>query len=303
MVDIGLLGLDTSHPEAFADVFNELGVTRDDAPTITAVWDSETIRDDNYIASFCADVEATRYDTPAAMVDAVDAAMVLTVDWERHLPLAQPFLEANIPTLVDKPIAGRLADLEALADAATETSLVGGSAVPFHPEFVPLTKSTANRTLHVAGYNDIFYYRVHTVDLARRIVDSNWTSVAPQTRTETSSVEVSFADGTLATLRFDGNDTPGTFGALDVADQTRAVAITAGMETHRQMYERYLTAFLDTIHGTEPDQTASVLDAARLLLAVEVALTESREISPDDSTLADAEIPSAEFIAGYEPYY
>lgn len=303
MVDIGVLGLDTSHPEAFADVLNGLDTEYDDAPAITAVWDGGAVRDDAYVDSFCADVGATRYDDPAAMVGAVDAAMVLAVDWERHRQLARPFLKAGVPTLVDKPIAGTLADLEELADAAAGTPLFGGSAVPFHPEFVQLSESAADRTLHVAGYNDFFYYRAHTVDLARRIVCTDWASVAPQSRTETTTVEATFTDETVATLRFDGNADAATFGALDVADRTRAVAVTASEETHLRMYEGYLASFLDVVRGTDPDPTAGVLDAARLLLAVEAALADDREITPDDQALTDVGKSSDEFVADYEPYY
>lgn len=303
MVDIGVLGLDTSHPEAFAAVLDDLRDERDDAPAITAVWDGGAVRDDGYVDAFCDGVGATRYDDPAAMVGAVDAAMVLAVDWDRHADLAEPFLAAGLPTLVDKPVAGSLADLAALADGAQGTPLFGGSAVPFHPAFEALRESAPDRTLHVAGYNDFFYYRVHAVDLARRLVASDWTGVRPQARTATATVEVTFADGTLATCRFDGDADSATFGVLDVADRTSATAIEAGEESHRQMYEGYLGAFLDVVGGTAPDPTAGVLDAARLLLAVEVALDEERAVAPDDRALALVDRPSDAFVADYEPYY
>lgn len=308
MTDIGVLGLDTSHGEAFAAVLDDLSSAEDaatdtDAPTIAAVWDGGAVRDDAYVASFCADWNATRYDTPAAMVDDVDAAMVLAVDWERHVPLARPFLEAGVPTLVDKPVAGSLGVLERLAEAAGSAPLFGGSALPYHPEFARLPEAADDRTLHVAGYNDYFYYRVHAVDAARRVVGADWTRVEPVTEAPGTTVAVAFADGTWATLRFDGATDEPSFGALDVADRTRTAAVGSGEGALREMYEPYLEAFLEVVDGTRTAPTSDVLDAARLLLAVEAALDEDRTVTPGDDALAAVERPSDSFVAEYEPYY
>lgn len=296
MTEIGLVGLDTSHGEAFAEVLGERT-----GATISAVWDGGEIREEEYVESFCAEWDATRYEDPAGMVGAVDAAMVLAVDWERHRPLAAPFLEAGVPTLVDKPVAGTLADVEALVDAAGETPLFGGSAVPFHPSFATLPDAAADRTLHVAGYNDYFYYRVHVVDTARRIVNADWTRVTPVEGTATTTVQVGFEDGTLATLRFDAP--PDVYATLDVADRTRTVAVTVDEDALRKMYERYLDAFLGAIEGDAPGPTRGVLDGAGFLLAVEAALAAERTVTRDDATLATVERPSEPFVDDYEPYY
>ena len=181
--------------------------------------------------------------------------------------------------------------------------MFGGSAVPFHPSFKQLPDTASHRTLHVAGYNDYFYYRVHTVDTARHIVGANWTKIEPLGGTETTTVEVSFDDGTWATLQFDGPTEEPAFAALDVADRARTVEVPATEATLRDMYEQYLDTFLRVVYGSAPDPTPAVLDAARLLLGVETAFAEQRPITPDDSALAATENPSASFIAGYEPYY
>lgn len=305
MTDIGIVGLDTSHGEAFAAVLSKLQATDvpGAAPTIAAVWDETTVRDDAYVEQFCDEFEATRYDDPTGMVTAVDAALVLSVDWERHVPLAIPFLEAGVPTLVDKPIAGTKSGLERLERAGSDTPLFGGSALPYHPSFAALADADGRRTLHLAGYHDHFYYRVHIVDAARRLVDSTWTRVAPIDASAASGVEVSFDDGTWATLRFDGSTDDAAFGVLDVADRTRAVTVHSSTSTLQEMYEPYLETFLQMVHGAIQPRTDSVVDAARLLLAAEAALTVDDPVTPGDPALEEIERPSGSFLEDYEPYY
>lgn len=303
MTDLGFLGLDTSHGEVFAEILADIDPQVGSPPAIAAVWDGGLVRDEAYVESFCETYQSVRYDTPAEMVDDVDAALVLTVDWERHVPLARPFLDAGVPTLIDKPIAGSASALDTLAAAVGPAPLFGGSALPFHPTFAELRGGTGTRTLHLAGYNDTFYYRVHAVDAARRVTGADWTAVEPVTATEASAVEVSFADGSWATLRFDGPTDEPVFGALDVSDRTRAVAVDGSPATLREMYAPYLDAFLSVIHGASAPPTDTVLDAATLLLAVQVALGETRPVTPDDEGLDDVTVPSAPFLDGYEPYY
>ncbi|WP_255197758.1 Gfo/Idh/MocA family oxidoreductase [Halorarius litoreus] len=310
MTRIGIVGLDTSHGEAFAEVLEGFQTATSQAPgpddvepSITAVWDSGTIRTDEYIEDFCTDVGAERFDDPGAMVDAVDAAFILAVDWNRHLELARPFLEAGLPTLIDKPIAGSLADVQRLKTVAATTPLFGGSAVPYHPEFLALPDTAERRSLTVAGYNDFFYYRSHTVDTAHRIVGAAWRRVTPRYDTEATIVDVGFEDGTAVTLRFDGTPDPGRFAALDVADQTRTVQVDAGEATHRQMYEQFLAHFFAVYTGSVQVPTEAVLDSASLLLGVEAALAERQTVTPESPILAEVERPSAEFVAEYEPYY
>ncbi|MFC6734132.1 Gfo/Idh/MocA family oxidoreductase [Haladaptatus sp. GCM10025893] len=138
MTEIGIVGLDTSHAEAFASVLDEMADV-----TVSGVWDGNAVRSDEYVEAFCRDNRATRYDDVAALAESVDAAMVLTVDWESHVPLATTFLDAGLPTMVDKPIAGTVDDLSRLTAATQNAPLFGGSAVPFHRSFADFPAADA----------------------------------------------------------------------------------------------------------------------------------------------------------------
>ncbi len=296
MLTIGILGLDTSHPESFAKILQ-----RRDGATVSAVWDGGDVRSDEYVTEFCETYEATRYDNPAMMAESVDVAMVLTANWETHLPLARPFLDAGVPTLVDKPLGGTLDTIDGFEQAAENAPLFGGSAVPFHPEIAALPRSASERTLFAAGYNDYYYYRVHLADTVRRIANADWSQVEPMTDLGTS-VRVTFDDGLNTVVRFDGPHKDGTFGVLDVADQTRAVEIPGTEAALKKMYEQYIDAFLDTAHR-ERDDTDTLVDASRLALAIEAALKQNTTVTPDSNSLDEVRLNGEAFLDDYSPYY
>jgi len=295
MTRIGLVGLDTSHARAFAEYFEgETGAS------VAAAWDRGRIRDDDHVEAFCRDFDATLYDAVDALADAVDAAMVLTVDWDTHADLAAPLLEAGVATFVDKPVAGRVADLDALGAAAGTTPLFGGSAIPFHPRLAefPVGTTADDRTLYAAGYNDPFYYGSHPVDTVRRLAGADWTRVRPLDAA-TDEVSVEFADGTRAVLRLAEPPEGAAFGFLDVADRTRTARLPAG-EEREAMYGRFLDAFLDRVRTGQSDRER-LLDGARLLIAVHAALDADAPVAPGDDRLAATHVDGSAFEDAYVP--
>ena len=296
MIDIGFVGLDTSHASAFAEVLAGFDDVR-----LHGVWDGGAVREAAYVEEFCGTYDARRYDRLDRMVDRVDAAMVLTVNWETHRPVAARFLEAGVPTLVDKPLAGRREDVDAIAAAAAHAPLFGGSAVPFHPDFDCLPRGERDRVVFAAGYNDFFYYRVHLTDTLRLLAGTDWAEVAPTAKPGTT-VDVRFGDDTHATLRFDGCTDDGRFSVLDVGAETRTVELPADRGTLAEMYRPYLGAFRAVVRG-ERDDADRLLDSGRLLLAIEAALDRGRPVRPDDGAIDDVDVDGAAFLDGYDPYY
>lgn len=296
MLDIGILGLGTSHPAAFADILAD-----DDRATVSTVWDNGDVRDGDYAKEFCERFGSRRVNDPLEMLDTVDAVMVLTANWDDHRRLAVPFLDAGVATLIDKPLVGRVADIDAIADAANGTPLFGGSAVPFHPSITALPIDYPGRTLYGAGYNDPFYYGVHFTSTARLLAGTDWVSVSPHDGPGTV-VTITFANDTVATLRLDGPEEPAAFGILDVSDRTRTVLIHDGEEPLQRMYTAFLDGFLAAVRG-ERDDRDRIVDAGHLILAVQAALTRDRVVTPDAAALGETHIDGEAFLADYMPYY
>ena len=296
MKKVGLVGLDTSHSEAFASTLE----ANHDAD-VAAVWDGGTVRNGEYVAEFCEEYEATQYETPESMIDVVDAAMILSVDWDRHCELALPFLEADVPTLVDKPIAGRLQDLEIIRAATNGTPFFGGSAVPYHPKLNSFSVDPGGRSLYCTGYDNTFYYGCHLVDAVRRLAGADWTVVRPASDPGLT-VDIVFENDSFATLRLDGPEEDSTFTFLNVGDEATTATVGSDDRERQVMYDAYVDAFLDTMDG-RVDESHRVFDGATLLLAVHTALSERRPITANSDELADTHIQGDSFVESYEPYY
>lgn len=296
MNDIGLVGLDTSHAEAFASVIEEM-----DQLSVHGVWDRNDVRSADYVDTFCERFGAIEYADIDELASAVDGAMILTVDWETHAPLASSFLGAGVPTMIDKPVTGSLESIETLRESAAGTPLFGGSAVPYHHQFEKLPRGGSDRTIYAAGFNDYFYYRVHLTDTVRYLADADWLQVAPSEEPGTT-VDVTFENGIHATLRFDGSPQEGTFSVLDVADTTNVVEIDSNEEALADMYAPFLEQFHSVVVG-ECDELARVYDSTALLLAVELAVENHGVVTPDSDALDTVCIESSEFVMDYDPYY
>lgn len=295
MDNIGIVGLDTSHGEAYAEAIE----SHPDL-SLSTIWDDRTIRNDEYVAEFCANHDVNEVERPTEMVDQIDGVMILSVDWNRHRDLAVPFLERGVPTAIDKPVAGSLTDLEAIEDASTDVPLFGGSAVPYVSKLEAI-EVTADRTLAAVGYNDPFYYGVHLVDTVCSLVDGRWSSVST-TDDPGTTVDVTFEDGSFATLRLDSPTDASTFSFLTLENDPTVVTVESTPEEMRRMYRNYVDAFHRVIVG-ELDVTDRVLTAGSLLLAVQAALDGGGRITPESDGLKSISIDSGEFVESYAPYY
>jgi hypothetical protein len=296
MVDIGIVGLDTSHAESFATE-----ITERESASVEGVWDGGAVRDEAYVETFCERHGTARYDDPHAMIGDIDAALVLTVNWDTHRELAVPFLENEVATLIDKPIAGTLADIRALEAAVDGTPFFGGSAVPFHSNVRSFSLEPNGHGLYCVGFDDPFYYGVHLVDTICRIVDEPWATVYPA-NDPGETVDIVFQDGTYVTIRLDspGNEEQFTFFKLDNSASTAEIGSThADLD---DMYATYVDTFIQVVTGRHPPDTR-VLDAATLLLGVDAALQYGTPITPGSRLLADHAVDGDGFLDDYIPYY
>lgn len=112
------------------------------------------------------------YDTPEQMVQRVDAAMVCSYDPADHYRLAMPFLEAGVPTFIDKPFTDDLDEAREMITAARANGAMLFSSSPWKwsPAVQDLAKSLDSlgsvRTAVVSGpgIEGPFFYVTHSVE-------------------------------------------------------------------------------------------------------------------------------------------
>jgi virulence factor len=186
---LGLVGTNTSHAPAFASIIN--GNTERPARVsggkIVALWgdlaaESRMLEAERKLPDAARLAQMYGIDTvvehPNDMVGQIDA--VLVVDdlglGERHGKLARPFIDAGIPTYIDKPMTLRLAEAVELFDLAEQRGvpIMSGSALRYAHEIADLRTRLVGlgelSTVVSVGPGDWFNYAVHSVEMYQTLV-------------------------------------------------------------------------------------------------------------------------------------
>jgi len=118
MIRVGLVDFDTSHVVAFTQRLNHLEV--DSAEWVEGArivagcpGDSEMMPE--RIPGYAEQLRGygvELVDQPADLLGKIDAVMVESQQGARHRERARPFLEAGLPTFVDKPFAATVKEAE-----------------------------------------------------------------------------------------------------------------------------------------------------------------------------------------------
>jgi len=171
---IGLIDVDTSHPANWMPLLKEMG------HQIVAIWDGGSVHSPERVLALAAE-----HDVPAVlerledMIDQVDGVVIHSCNWDLHIERARPFVEAGKAVLIDKPLAGKVEDLEQLvawADAGARIS--GGSSLRFTEEVAtylaqpPEERGETEFVLAGCG-TDEFNYGIHGYSLLCSLVEED----------------------------------------------------------------------------------------------------------------------------------
>lgn len=216
---IGMIGLDTSHVNAFARIFNDAGYEHHVAGAkVTHGFaggspDMETSisRVAGFTEKLQKDFGVTIVDSPEEVAKNVDIVFITAVDGRTHRGYFEKVAPFGKPTFIDKPFAATLADAQAIVKLAKEKK-------------IPLTTCSSLRfsdrleeTLAKAGADDkalsasvhgpmalnpqlpgLLWYGVHAVEMLIRVMGPNCVSVQTTTTEDQDIVVGKWADGRLA---------------------------------------------------------------------------------------------------------
>jgi len=177
MIRFGLVGVNTMHAGVFAGIFNG----RDGAPPAleggraTSVW-GQPDGDVRALAQTYG-VEQVVSD-PITMIGGIDAVLIVddTGGGGSHARLARPFIEAGLPTFIDKPMTLEFAEAVELFDLAERSGapLLSASALRYAVELEGLHERLATlgpvSSVVSVGPGDWYYYGVHAVELYQTVL-------------------------------------------------------------------------------------------------------------------------------------
>ena len=216
---IGIIGLDTSHAPAFTRLINGSDEEAFEGFRVVAAYPKGSlVIESSYsrIPKYTAAVEELGVeivDSIPALLERVDAVLLLTNDGQRHLEQALPVLEAGLPVFIDKPLAASLEDAVRIFDAAERhgVPLFSSSSVRYAENASEVRSgerigevvgaSTYSPAPLEAHHPDLFWYGIHGVELLYAAMGTGCETV---TRTNTDGTDVvvgQWADGRLGTFR------------------------------------------------------------------------------------------------------
>lgn len=179
MQRIGIVGSDSSHAVAYSRLVNRERVAGD-AASVVAIWGQDAGR-----TAEVAELGAIPHVVPevTGLIGEVDLVFVVDRHGDVHAEHTLPFLEAGIPTYVDKPLAISLDDCRRMIATAERhgTFLSSMSSLRITPETEALARQLPDlgqiRAIQLAGpadpasiYGGLIFYATHTIEIALRLL-------------------------------------------------------------------------------------------------------------------------------------
>jgi hypothetical protein len=286
---VGLVDLCTSHPANWVPVLKDLGYD------VAACWDSGDTRPPGFAQTFAQEHKIPLVARePADMIGKVDVAIIHSANWDKHVALARPLLEAGIAVLIDKPLVGNMKDADQLLAWAKEgRRITGGSSLRFANEVLayvaePVSDRGTPHTVFGGCGVDDFNYGIHAYSLISGVLGAGIRSVRYLGTSAQKQIRVVWHDGRVAILSVGKlpNWLPFYFTAV-TEKSVRQITVDAG-----QLYRALLVAVMPYLAGAvdqppvsmdallEPELTALAARMSWMNGGAEIFLTDLRLDDP-----------------------
>jgi hypothetical protein len=230
-----------------------------DGVEVTHAWTQDRAETERLCAAANID---TQVDERSELVGAVDGVIIARDDYENHLEMARPFLDAGMHVFVDKPLAMDPDELRTFRPYLRDGTLMSCSGLRYATELdAPRSDLTPYGDLKLvrgAVLYDWERYGVHLLDAIFNVLDAEPRAVEVNDA-EHTSVAISMRDGPLVEIDALG-DVPLTFSVALYGSQKRT---HHELEDNFRAFRRTLWHFVESVRTGQPaippDETLSVL--------------------------------------------
>ncbi len=228
MIRIGILGLDSTHAIEFTRLLAEPGSSRPAARVIGACRGSPTDfplsrqRAERIERQWRDELRLPVFHSPAALVAASDALMVLTCDGRTRWFEVEPLLLARKPLFIDKPLSADWRDGTRIISAADRLGCpcFSASALRYRLDAAaqaalsterPLRLTIATPALSEVGHPDLSWHGIHAVEAAYALLGPGCRTVARESTPERDITHGVWPDGSSVAIERQAHPTAGTF--------------------------------------------------------------------------------------------
>jgi len=297
MFKVGAVDIDTSHPVEFAGIMKKNG-----RAAYTCVYNAG-FRSDEYVEKFMREKDiAVRCKTLDEMAAQVDIAFIHSCNWDKHLELAQPFVDAGKPVFIDKPMVGNLADCHKLEGLVKSGAVIlGGSAFRHCGEFKdfldqPLAERGEILSLFGSVGVDEFNYGIHVIESLDALIPKGAKCVRCIYSGAVELYEVTYNNGVKAVYQLcTGIWRP----TVIVATTTCGTYVI--QPAVDKLYSSLLTAIFDSLEKSAPFVPVEALtESIKIALAARSSREQGGlEVKLKDLTLDDPGYDGQTFEASY----
>lgn len=215
----------------------------------------------------------------------VDAVIVARDDFENHFEMARPFLEAGLPTFIDKPLGLELSELRFYKPYLEKGQLMSCAGMRYARELDEARADLAayGRIKLIRGAVVLSWekYGVHMLEAILAMTPAHPVSVR-MLPVEHASAAIRMDDGVL--LQIDAMGDCARSFHIDIYGTQRISSFD--IFDNFSMFRRMLWQFAESIKTGQPAIPAGrTLEIMRVLIAGRISRKENREVSLDEIAL------------------
>ena len=270
---VGIIGLDTSHVEAFTGLMNDPAKNYGCKVVVGYPGGSPDIessigRVKGYTETLQKKFGVEIVDSIETLCQKVDGVLLESVDGRPHLAQVKPVIAAKKPVFIDKPMAGSLADALEIFRLAKETGVPcwSSSSLRFGPGTVSLLNSNAVGKImgcdafspcHLEEHHiDLYWYGIHGVEMLFTLMGTGCQTVQRAQTKDYDLVVGVWKDGRIGTfrgLRADKED----YGTLVFG--SKGIVKGPGYEGYGPLVEEIVKFFKTGQAPVAPEETIEIL--------------------------------------------
>jgi len=217
-IELGIIGLDTSHVVAFTGYINDpenqtgckvVAAYKGGSADIPASAD----RIDQFTRKLVDEYDVELTETIEALCRRVDGILLMSVDGRTHLEQVKPVIAAGKPVFVDKPMADSLAEVIEIFRLAQKNNVPcwSSSSLRFSPPIAEMAHSEAiGEVMGCEAYSpctleehhpDLYWYGIHGVETLFTIMGPGCGTVRRTSTEGTDLVTGVWKDGRIGSFR------------------------------------------------------------------------------------------------------
>ena len=257
---------------------NYLGANRDtlgvDDAQVTHIWCQE-----RSIAEHCAAASRIEHvvDSLEDMIGQVDAVLLARDDPENHVAMARPFIDANVPIFIDKPLAFCQEDLDYFTEEVGKGKLIMSSSALRYSGGIQAGRcqmpALGRIRLAVAvGKKDLRKYAIHYLEgMFSLLGDPTALSVRHVSQKSGEDIiYIEFQNGMLATVHVFMDIAPG--GELNIYGENGNLRVE-----HGGAYTAFRTHLVEAIHSFRQGRARLEFSKTRNVIGTLIAARKSLE--------------------------